>query len=269
MTDINAKDCVHSSGVGGPFYSMLAGLTGYAKHQKMSVITPILAPITLLVCVLSPTLYAWFFYRGCVLKQAIIKPYRSLFDEFRSSLGMLLMGSLFWWICLVGAYFIVTYRMDVMLIAYEDAARAHQVLQIGTPEQLEYSKGVTQTLSIAGLVLLLMLYLIMNVTFAFFHGLQDPILAALKAFAVNLPGYLLLAVVAVVVFAVIERYFAVLKLRYLEAYILEREEFDPAIAFIILRLYAGSVFMVAGAMMGVIALKIYPFAFGARRAHVE
>lgn len=265
MTDKTAKDCVHSSGVGGPFYSLIAGLTGYAKHQRMAVITPLISPLTLLVCLLCPPLYAWFFHRGCISTLEGRAPLPPLALELRAHLGALLMGTLAWWLALIAAYMAVTYRMDVMLIAYQDAAKAHQALQIGTPEQLEYSQGVTQTISIAGLVLVLVLALIMNFCFAALENMQDALPQALKAFGVNLPGYLLLAVVAVVVFAVIERYFAVLKLRYLEAYILGREEFDPAIPFIVLRIYAGNVVMVALAMMGVIALKIHPFAFGRRR----
>lgn len=266
MSEIASKDCVHSSGVGGPFYSLIAGLTGYAKHQKMAVITPLISPVTLVVCLLCPPLYAWFFHRGCLSSLPEKPAFRPLSEDLRASLGALLMGTLAWWVALIVAYMVVNYRMDIMLIAYEDAARAHQALQIGTPEQLDYSQGVVQTISIAGLVLLMVLGLILNFAFAALHGMTSPAAAAFKAFAVNLPGYLLLAVIAVVVFAVIERYFAVLKLRYLEAYILNREEFDPAIPFILLRLYAGSVFMVAMAMMGVIALRIYPFAFG-RRDH--
>ena len=53
----------------------------------------------------------------------------------------------------------------------------------------------------------------------------------------NLPGYLLIIVISITVFTIIERYFAILKLRYLEGYILNKEVFDPHLLFIVLRLY--------------------------------
>ncbi|MCI7784769.1 MAG: hypothetical protein MR507_03630, partial [Succinivibrio sp.] len=53
----------------------------------------------------------------------------------------------------------------------------------------------------------------------------------------NLPVYLLFTVAVVFIFALLEMYYARLKLIYLQGYILGQDIFNPSILFIIIRVY--------------------------------
>ena len=147
---------------------------------------------------------------------------------------------------------------------YEEAAKSHQVLQIGTPEQLEFSRQITQSIAYCGLALVLIFSILISIAMAAAAGSKNALKAGFKAWGVNLPGYIVLAVITIVVFAVIEKYFAILKLRFLEASIMNKEAFDPFFVFMLLRLYALNAVAVASAIMAAISLKLCRYRFARR-----
>lgn len=53
----------------------------------------------------------------------------------------------------------------------------------------------------------------------------------------NLPVYILFTVALIYVFTIIETYFAKYKLLHIEGYILGKDNFDPAITFMIIRIF--------------------------------
>ena len=264
MNDQSAKDCLHSSGVGGPFYSLFAGLTGICAGCAMRFITPVLAPFTLTAALLSPALHAFFVRSGCSNGKDPAPAFKGFLSSLKQNWSFVLLVTLAWWVCIAGALLFFEYKSHEAMLIYEQAASEHQVLQIGTEEQQEHSHALVQTIAVSGLCLLLVFSLLSALSFAAVSKRRDPFITGFKAWGVNLPGHLLLAVIVVVAFAITEKYFAVLKLRYIEGLILKRDEFDPALTFIVLRIYILNAAATAAALMAAFSLKISAYGFSKR-----
>ena len=128
----------------------------------------------------------------------------------------------------------------------EEIAKQSGVLQLGTKEQLTYSHNLTLLLSALGIFTLVLFIVINGICYlkasAKANALISPDLkTSLKlvflAMVKNLPVYLLFTVAVVFIFALLEMYYARLKLIYLQGYILGQDIFNPSILFIIIRVY--------------------------------
>lgn len=264
MNNVVSKDCLHSSGVGGPFYSLFAGLTGICSGCAMRFITPLISPFTLVAALLSPALHGFFVRCGCTNGQEPAPTFKAYFSLLAKNIRSVVLITVVWWLCIAAALVVFEYKSHEAFAIYEQAAAQHQVLQIGTPEQQDYSRALVQTIAVSGLCLLLLFSFLEAVSFAASAGHKNPFVSGFKAWGVNLPGHILLAVIVVVAFAITEKYFAILKLRYIEGLILKREEFDPAIPFIVLRIYILNAASTAFAVMAAISLKICTYSFAKR-----
>ena len=261
MKVVSNQDCLHSSGVGGPFYSLFAGLTGVNSGICMKFITPLISPFTVLLCILLPPFYAAFIRCGIKEDDGKYPGINAFYKIIAKSIKAFALQTLIWWLCIAAAVTVFSIRSQEATAIYMEQARSHQELQIGTPEQLQYSNTLTQTIAMSGFVLLLVMGILQSVSMSYAAGIKTPLVNGLKSWAVNLPGELLLAVITIVAFAIIEKYFAMLKLHYLEAYILGKQAFDPAIPFILIRVYALNAAFCAQAVMAAISLKLIRFDF--------
>ncbi len=264
MIENNNKDCLHSSGVGGPFCSLIAGITGFFEGCVMRYITPLICFITVPLAIISPAVYACFVRCGLRGEVQGATGIAALPKVILGRFPLMLMLTLAWYLAIAVAFFYIDIRSNQAMAIYEEAAKSHQVLQIGTPEQLEFSRQVTQSIAYCGLALVLIFSILISIAMAAAAGSKNALKAGFKAWGVNLPGYIVLAVITIVVFAVIEKYFAILKLRFLEASIMNKEAFDPFLVFMLLRLYALNAVAVASAIMAAISLKLCRYRFARR-----
>jgi hypothetical protein len=249
-------DRLFSSGIGGPFLCLKGGLTGLFPGVGARFITPLLSPFLLLTGALAPSVWALLLRSGCRDQRQALMQGKGFLQLLRENLGAALMGTLAWWAVLCGAYEAISWRTGVLAQRYAEAAMAHKVLQIATPEQLEYSQALLTMYAAAALLLMLIFSLIVLWSLAATLNLRAPFAHALRAFGANAPGYLLLAALAVCVFGIIEKEFAVLKLSYLEGYILGQERFNPTWPFLALRIWLSCAFMSAFGLMAALALRI-------------
>lgn len=124
---------------------------------------------------------------------------------------------------------------------YKNKAINNKVLQIATPEQLEYSHSMNTLICILAVCLIVILLFI--IAFTFIHesdpdgslSLKDKLSLILKSFWLNFPVYLIFTVVLIYIFSVIETYFSRYKLLYIEAVILRTDGFDPTYPFLAAR----------------------------------
>ena len=248
-------------GIGGPFLCLINGLTGYLKnHRTGFILCPVFTPFFILASVFFPPLFA-VFVKGQLDRThigLILPPKRS---DNREWLQLALLN-LCWWILLYIAYRFIDYRTEVLLDIYRSSVQGQQVLQIATPEQLQYANSLTQTYCYVAYVLLLALSLIFTLSMSFKTQLPNAAGSALKGFFSNLPGYLVIITVMIVSFTILERYFAYYKLQAIESIVLDKKEFfDPAWPFLILRIYLSGAFALALALLSAGSIGIYKIAF--------
>ncbi len=229
----------------------------------MRYITPLICFITVPLALISPALYACFVRCGLRGEIKGATGIAVLPKMILGKLPLMIMLTLAWYLAIAIAIFYIDIQSNQAMAIYEEAAKSHQVLQIGTPEQLEFSRKVTQAIAYCGLALVLIFSILTSIAMATANN-KNAVTAGLKAFLVNLPGYIVLAVITIVAFAIIEKYFAILKLRFIEASIMNKEEFDPFWPFMILRLYALNAVAVASAIMAAISLKLCRYRFAKR-----
>lgn len=227
-----------SLGAGGPLFSLGAGLSGLSRCVPWYFSSPLFCFVSLPLAALAPPFYALCFLKGLVLKNSGSQPPFS-----RPALYRLLELQAVWIVLLILAYHALAFGIGHFAAIYMEEAAAHKVLQIGTEEQLRYSRSLQYMFCAAALVLTAALVLMESMVFAAAAGSSSG--AAVQACGRNLPGYVLLFCAAVCCFTLCERWFAVFKLRYLEGYILEREAFNPTWPFLLLRFYLGHAFAFA------------------------
>ncbi len=251
-------DRLYSSGIGGPFYSLASGLTGYGKGIPMRFIFPLWTPLALLVCAVCPPAYAIFMSR--VYPSRIDAPKAPLAASVIAARGELLMALLIWWIVLIAGYEAVSYIVQSQGEIYAKAARAGRNLQMATPDQMAYVTAVTRSYFAFAFVLMMSLFLTLTLSLAGLSQCQNPLRHSLRAMFFNLPGYIALAMALLIAFAFIEKEFSTLKLRYISGFMLGRKQFDPTWPFLILRVYLLGAFCTAAALCSALSLRLWrPF----------
>ncbi|MGN1281413.1 MAG: hypothetical protein ACI4UM_05870 [Succinivibrio sp.] len=197
----------------------------------------ILVPLMFLVPSLAASVYYHVFKRQ---DQRVLNFKRG----FSFDLGYILVSELIYIAFVYLFYRIFEVKYHEYLEIYKEKALNNKVLQIATPEQLEYSHSMNTLICILSVCLIVVLLFI--IAYTFIHesetenidrvlGFKGRITAILKALWINLPVYLIFTVLLIYIFAVIETYFSRYKLLYIEAVILRTDGFDPTYPFLLAR----------------------------------
>lgn len=234
-------------GVGGPLLAFIYGLIGFHRELKSSFINPLWAPLLIPLFFLSPPLASLWLIK--IRKDTLNNQHKIGFQFY-------LLLQVLWWAILYALYSYLSYKTAELLAVYAAEAALSNQLQIATPEQLRFSHALLEAYAIAGAFYILGFVLIVSASFAKILNSNKPFTAALGAIWINLPGYLLLICLSIAVFSMVEKYFAILKLRYLEAYILGKEAFKPDYWFIALRLYLYQALQFAFILVSAASLRI-------------
>lgn len=215
-------------GVSGPLLAFIYGLIGFHRELKSSFINPLWAPLLVPLFFLSPPLASLWLLKA--RKAPVINPHKI-------GIKFYLLLQVLWLVILYSLYSYISYKTAILWDVYAREAALSKQLQIATPEQMRFSQDLLQVYAIAGLFYILGFVLIVCASFAKILNSNKPFTIALGAIWTNLPGFLLLCCLSIAIFSMVEKYFAVLKLQYLGAYILGKESFKPDYWFIALRLY--------------------------------
>lgn len=241
-------------GVGGPLLAFIYGLIGHHKELKSLFICPLWAPILIPLFFLSPSLASLW----------LIKVKHARDKTHPLGLSFYLLLQILWFVLLYSIYAYISYKTAILWDIYAQAAAQSQTLQIATPEQMRFSHDLLQVYAIAAVFFILGFVYIVTVSFSKLLGSTKPFTIAMGAVWTNLPGYLLLICLSIAIFSIVEKYFAVLKLQYLEAYILGRDAFRPDYCFIVLRLYLYEALQFAFIVVSASSLKL--LSIGKRKA---
>ncbi len=251
-------DRLFSSGIGGPFYSIKCSLTGFGRDIPFRFICPLLTPLTLILCFICPPAYAVIMSRAFPPAHGEIRQPVGL--TVFNARGELLIAAVFWWFMLIAGYEVVSFVISAESEIYAKAARAGKSLQLATPEQMAYVTAVTRSYFALAFVLMLSLILSLTMSFAGLSRSVSPLKLTLRAVFVNLPGYICLLMVMLILFAFIEKEFSTLKIRHITGFMLGRKNFDPTWPFLILRIYLLGAFCAAAALCSALSLRLWvPF----------
>lgn len=224
----NSEIRPHRVNAGGIFIALLKGAL-----QPLSCVVTV--PFTLLFPALTTFILYHVFSKQ---NDKILSFKKGLKFDFKSMLGteiiyILGLFSLFQYFC---------YKASQYFEAYKYKAVRNPTLQIATPEQLEYSHSLTTLICAIAVALIVLQIVIMAYSFIKAYDLdknvrtEGPLKIVVKTIFRNLPVYILFTVVLIYVFTIIETYFAKYKLIHIEGYILGKDNFDPAITFMVLRI---------------------------------
>ncbi|MBO8415639.1 MAG: hypothetical protein IAB19_04575 [Proteobacteria bacterium] len=222
-------------GIGGALSALLAGLSGSFKELPKFFLCPLTFIAVIPAGLLLPPVYALFMYAAALRFKGQQCSLRALLSLHLSSVIVL---ELFY----LAALFLLGAGADALINSYlQDylaAAAAHQVVQIGTAEQLAYAKQVILTLQCSGGLWLLFTGFIFCVCACMALKLRAAAAAALGVFFKNLPAFLLLLLITVLAFTFLERSFADFKIEYLKGGALTGAYgFNWSWIFILVRLY--------------------------------
>lgn len=175
--------------------------------------------------------------------------------ELRGRLAAVVLLSLLWWMITYMLVQLLGMQVDEAAAGYARQVQGSNQLQIGTPEQLEFSQAVLRYAMIYGLLALMALAAIWAMTQNVIS--RDPDtgpLRGLRGLMLNLPVMLLYAGLFTVAEFFVEQQFAHYKMLALEKLMLGQPYSDPGLPFLILRLYLAHVFLSA---MLVITMKAF------------
>lgn len=268
-----------STGIGGPLWSFVSGLTGYSPSLPFWALCPLwglLVPVIAFCPVLLPM---WL--TQCLKFYASKHPERvphaaeisnlNISGGVFANLGVLLAGTMIYYMVGGIMFYWASVMVNEALYAYLEAAKHSQVLQIATPEQLQYSDTVVRAASMVIGVMVLLLTVMFAVTIAallrpFFDVVElkqrpSVLRYGLIVILKNLPGIVMLMALMYAVFMVVERWYAHLRIEALEAMIQGLPYFDVSWIFIILRLYLTNAFFMALCLTVMMSMRLLPLHF--------
>ncbi len=240
--------------------ALLSGLTGICRDLPWFLLIPPVLIIALPAAVLLPGVYALFMYSAAGRRrQGESAP--ALGTQLKTHAAALFLTELLYILFLYLLWTALSVLLQQALDTYLAAAAAHQVRQIGTPEQLSYARMVLLSLQGAGAVYLLGFAFIMNLCCALYLNSAAPYTTALRAWLKNLPAFLTLILLACLAFAQIEQSFAAEKMEHLKE-LWSGGSAEPWYlwGYMLLRLYVcqallTACMLAAGAACGSISLK--------------
>ena len=175
--------------------------------------------------------------------------------ELRGRLAAAVLLSLLWWMIAYMLVHLLGMQVDEAAASYARQVQGSNQLQIGTPEQLEFSQAVLRYAMIYGLLALMALTMIWAMAQNVIGGDPDTgPLRGLRGLMLNLPVMLLYAGLFTVAEFFVEQQFAHYKMVALEKLMLGQPYSDPGVPFLMLRLYLSHVFLSA---MLVITMKAF------------
>lgn len=230
-------------GIGGSLSALISGLIGSSKELPKFFLCPLTFIAVIPAGLIVPPVYALFMYAAALRFKGQQSTLRSLLSTHLRPVFVLE-------VLYIIAIVVLGKGSDALLNSYfQDylaAASSHQVLQIGTHEQLTYAKQVILTLQCTGGLWMLLLAFIFCLCAVWSLGLRPALGPALGTFIKNLPSILVLLLIAVLAFTFLERCFADYKIEYL------REGMQTGVygmnlawLFILVRLYLLQVFITA------------------------
>lgn len=218
----------HAVAVGGIFSAVLK-----------AVMHPLIGILLLPLAVVFPNLAANLYYTE-FSKQNIVDK-KSFVEIF--CLKVFVYTQIMYFAILYAVYKCVSYKAEQYLQIYKEKALNNQVLQIATPEQIEYARNMSTLFGISAVIVFALVVLI--ATYSCICELKADnksnllsIKLTLVAVAKNLHLYILIFVLFYVLAMIIENSFAHYKIMYLESVILKKEgAFDPVYVYLFVRIY--------------------------------
>lgn len=219
----------HAVAVGGIFSAVL-------KAVKQPVLGIAMLPLAILFPNLASNLYYLEFSKQN--------------SEHKKSLGEIFSFKVFLCIqilyCAViyALYNLISFKAEQYLNEYTEKALNNQVLQIATPEQIEYARHMSYIFGISAAVFFVLVIVMATLSHInalkckeitnISHSIKVTLVAVMK----NLHVYMLIFVLLYVLVMIIENSFAHYKLMYLESVILKKDDaFNPVYVFLFVRIY--------------------------------
>lgn len=188
-----------------------------------------------------------------------------LWESIKQHFGFLLALLLGYYFVLVALYFGVSNASYRAMQIYMEAARKHKVLQIATPEQMTYANQMSTIFTIAGIVLIVALVVCFALTFIRLLPFKNVAASCGSLVLKNLPGLAMLTALFYAIILIMERYYAHFRIIAVEAMIRGVEYFDPALPFMVLRLYVGAVLLMSLALSLCMGLHLLPNTFSSQK----
>ena len=233
MTNLNNNVRLQKVNAGGIFFAIAKG-----------ALQPISAIVLVPLAIICPPLVASIFYH--IFKNQddrVFNLKKGLFKAINFKLVTILEIIYIFLMYLLLRLFAI--KANEYLQTYIKVASEHAVLQLGTKEQLLYNQNLVNLMA-----LLLIAFLVIFIGLSKYVFLKNyqancalnvSFLENLKSIAIaffkNLPTYIFFLIGFLMLLEVIESFYARFKLIYLEGYILNQENFDPTILFLVVRLY--------------------------------
>ncbi len=240
-------------GVGCPLYALGCALTGYNSSLRRFAIFILFYPLIALIALICPMLLPLYL-------NANIKDGAKAGGE-HAGVGFLALLELLYLAAGYGILQMVSSLTDKAMARYMQAASENEVLQIATPEQLEFASSVTFYSSMAALALVALMLSLMALTLGRVIDRARGATLARQAVLYNLPGFMLILALFWAAFLMIERHFAHFKMLAVEAMLTGAEYFNPAVPFLLLRSYAAAVLLITLCLMLMMSLGLIKTAY--------
>lgn len=206
-------------------------------------IQPLFAVLIVPFALLIPSLVSSFYFHVFSKQNFRISSFKSGF--FKSlDFKAVVISEIVYLATLYSMYEFIAYKTAIYLEIYKSKALEHKVIQIATPEQIEYAHSLTTMYAICGLFVFALFVLIASYTFTKSYQKEKAVVlkqsfvkTTVMAIFKNLPSYIFFYIALCFAFIVIETYFARFKIIFIEARILNQEAFDPMISFVLLRVF--------------------------------
>ncbi len=243
--ELNDKSRLCQVGIGGAFYALISAFIGYLKDAKSFSLCILLFPFFLGVSLVFPPFFMLYILWALEKEGTSKTPLERLKQDLASYLQIFL-G---YFVSLVLIYYALTSYLSYIFDFYLQESSKIEGLQIATPAQQAYANAFNLGLAVAAFIF----YIVLSVTFAAICACAQKeaffIKTAFKAVFKNLPIILMLGALMVGVMGLIERAFAHFKMQAIEALVLGQTYTDYSLAFLGLRAYVLSSFMVALALV--------------------
>ena len=235
-------------GIGGCLKALLVGLTGSFKELPRFSLCPLLLVIWLPLWLILPPL--------ATLGLRSLKEHKPIRVLGSGALLRLLSLELIYLLTLYVIYMVVSALQAQAFTTYLTAVAAHPVVQIGTSEQLAYARKVQFLWQGAFFIYALLLFVQVCLTNLSLSSLSlgQCLKLTFSSLLKNLPGLLLLLIIAILVFTGIEHYFATLKIAAIRGQLEATLSTLFPYAFILLRLYLAYAWVTALALCSSAAL---------------
>lgn len=252
----NANFSPRPLGVGCPLYALGCALIGYNSSLRRLSILILFYPVIALITLICPMLLPLY------LKSQIKEPQGPVKEGGTGlSAWFMILGEAVYLAAGFGIMETASGYIDEAAAQYAQKASEHKVLQIATPEQLEFASSITWYASAAALIIVILMLILMALTLGRSIDRSQGARLARQAVLYNLPGFMLNLALGWAGFLMIERFFAHFKMVAVEAMLTGADYFNPALPFLLLRSYAASVLFITLCLMLMMSLGMIKTAY--------